>query len=297
MGMDKPNVAENSAGVKKFSDLWRSRQTKGNNVSVIQDFMKRIERAFTQDKVFIGFITAGDPSLEASEEFVLALEKGGADLIELGIPFSDPIAEGPVIQAANVRALSAGVTVEKIFALVERLRLKTEIPLVFLTYFNPVFRYGCDAFFSRCQAAGVDGIIIPDLPFEEQAEVRSVAQTHSIALISLVAPTSEDRIAAIAAQSDGFLYIVSSLGVTGIRSEIKTDLESIITAARKHTKTPCVVGFGINTPEQAAVISRVARGVIVGSAIVNIIAQHGAQSAASLTEYAAKMKAALCSNQ
>ena len=255
--------------------------------------MNRIAGAFAKGKAFIGFITAGDPSIEASEEFVLAMEKAGADIIELGIPFSDPIAEGPVIQEANIRALAAGTSVETIFNLVQRLRIKTQIPLVLLTYFNPVFRYGCDAFFKRCKAAGVDGVIIPDLPFEEHAEAREAARLYDVALISLIAPTSEDRIAAIASQADGFLYIVSSLGVTGVRSEIKTDLESIISAVRKHGSVPCAVGFGINTPEQAAAISRTADGVIVGSAIVKIIAQHGANSSAQLGNYVSEMKAAL----
>ena len=198
-----------------------------------------------------------------------------------------------MIQEANVRALAAGATVEKIFGLAGRIRAKTGVPLVFLSYFNPVFRYGCDAFFARCRETGVDGLIVPDLPFEEQDEARGAAAAHGVALISLVAPTSEDRIAAIAARSTGFLYIVSSMGVTGARSEIKTDLESIIAAARAHTKTPCAVGFGINTPEQAAAIAHTADGVIVGSAIVSIIAEHGAAAAAPLSAYAAAIKAAI----
>lgn len=259
--------------------------------------MKRISGAFSHGKAFIGFITAGDPSLEASEEFALTLESSGADIIELGIPFSDPVAEGTVIQEANIRALAAGASVEKIFNMVERLRTKTEIPLVFLTYFNPVFRYGCEKFFARCREAGVDGVIIPDLPFEEQAEVRPLARKEDVALISLIAPTSEDRIAAISEQADGFLYIVSSLGVTGVRSEIKTDLKSITGTVRKHTKVPCAVGFGINTPEQAASISREADGVIVGSAIVKIIAEHGACSSQALSAYVKKMKQAVITDK
>ncbi|MDR2481498.1 MAG: tryptophan synthase subunit alpha [Spirochaetaceae bacterium] len=255
--------------------------------------MNRIAKAFAHGKAFIGFITAGDPSLDASEAFVLEMAEKGADLIELGIPFSDPIAEGPVIQEANIRALNAGVTLEKVFTLVERLRQKTNIPLAFLSYFNPIFRYGCDAFFKRCSQAGVDGIIIPDLPFEEQGEALAVAREHGVAFISLIAPTSDDRIKAIAGNAESFLYVVSSLGVTGVRREIKTDLRSIIQVVRTHTPLPCAVGFGISTPEQAAAIAEAADGVIVGSAIVKIIAEYGEAAAAPLGEYVQKMKAAI----
>jgi len=255
--------------------------------------MNRIERAFEKEKVFIAFISGGDPSVEDSEKFVLELVKAGAGLIEIGIPFSDPIAEGPVIQEANIRALSNGVNLEALFSLVERLRAKTDAPLVFLGYLNPVFRYGYDKFFERCKKTGVDGIIIPDLPFEEQAEVRGAADKYGVAIISLIAPTSEDRIKKIAENARGFLYIVSSLGVTGVRSEIKTDLESIITTVRKYTKLPCAVGFGINTPEQAAKIAKIADGVIVGSAIVKIIAEHKEDAAKYLAAYVKKMKEAI----
>jgi tryptophan synthase alpha chain len=254
--------------------------------------MSRIACALAGKKAFIGFVTAGDPSLEKTEEFVLEMVRAGADVVELGIPFSDPIAEGPVIQEANLRALRAGATVEKIFALVERLREKTQAPLVFLTYLNPVFRYGYDAFFRRCAEAGVDGVIIPDLPFEEQGEVRRASDAHDIDLISLVAPTSQERIAQIAAAARGFLYIVSSLGVTGARARIETDLASIIEAARPHTRIPLAVGFGINTPAQAAEISRLADGVIVGSAIVKLIAQHGGAAGPEVYRYVREMKAA-----
>ncbi|MCL2284035.1 MAG: tryptophan synthase subunit alpha [Fibromonadales bacterium] len=235
--------------------------------------MSRIQNAFKKGKAFIAFITAGDPNLETTEKLVFEMEKSGADIVELGIPFSDPIAEGVVIQEANVRALASGVTVNKIFDMVKRIRAKSQIPLVFLTYINPVLKFGYDAFFKKCKEAGIDGIIIPDLPFEEHAEIPN---RHGIDLIPLVAPTSEDRIRKIAAAAEGYLYIVSSLGVTGIRSEIKTDLKSIIDIARETAKVPIAVGFGINTPEQAAQISKIADGIIVGSAIVKIIANVGA---------------------
>ena len=255
--------------------------------------MSKIQHAFKKGKAFIAFLTAGDPDLQTTEKLVFEMVKAGADLIELGIPFSDPIAEGPVIQDADLRALASGTTPDKIFAMVGRIREKSQIPLVFLTYMNPVLKYGYDAFFAKCEEVGIDGIIIPDLPYEEREEVHEFSSIHGIDLVPLVAPTSEDRIKKIAASAEGYLYIVSSLGVTGIRSEIKTDLNSIINAAKEAAKVPLAVGFGINTPEQAAEISKLADGIIVGSAIVKIIAQHGKKSAKYVGEYVKKMKAAM----
>ena len=255
--------------------------------------MSRIQNAFKKGKAFIAFLTAGDPDLQTTEELVFEMEKSGADIIELGIPFSDPIAEGPVIQEADLRAIASGTTPDKIFEMIKRIREKSQIPLVFLTYINPVFKYGYDAFFAKCKEVGVDGIIIPDLPYEEKPEVHEFSSKHSIDLVPLVAPTSEDRIKIISASAEGYLYVVSSLGVTGIRSEIKTDLTSIINVAKETAKVPLAVGFGINTPEQAAKISKIADGVIVGSAIVKIIAQHGKNSAKYVGEYVKKMKAAM----
>jgi tryptophan synthase alpha chain len=255
--------------------------------------MGRINSAFKNGKAFIAFLTGGDPSLAMSKELIIAMEKAGADLIEIGIPFSDPIAEGPVISEANIRALQAGATVEKIFALVQDVRRTVSIPLVFLTYLNPVFRYGYDAFFARCGECGIDGIIIPDLPYEESAEVKVHAAKHGVDLISLIAPTSEDRVREIAQNASGFIYLVSSMGVTGIRSEIKTDLSAIAGAVRQVTQTPVAVGFGIHAPEQAREISKIADGVIVGSAIVKIIAQHGKMATKPVAEYVKTMKAAV----
>lgn len=255
--------------------------------------MSNIHAAFQHGKAFIGFVTGGDPSISKTEEFIHTMAEAGTDLIEIGIPFSDPIAEGPVIQEANIRALAVGATVEKLFALVERLRRKIQTPIVFLTYLNPVFHYRYEPFFKRSASAGVDGVIIPDLPFEEQPEVRSIAQPHGIDLISLIAPTSEQRIRDIAGAAQGFLYAVSSMGVTGIRGEIKTDLASILASARQTAKVPIAVGFGINTPKQAADIARIADGVIVGSAIVKIIAEHREEAAPYLAEYVRTMKGAI----
>jgi tryptophan synthase alpha chain len=255
--------------------------------------MSDISAAFRNGKAFIAFVTAGDPSLEATEGFILELVAGGADLIEIGIPFSDPIAEGPVIQAANVRALAAGASVAGVFELARRVHAQTPVPLVFLTYLNPVFHYGYEAFCARCAAVGVSGLIIPDLPFEEQGELKDIAAAHGIDLITLIAPTSAARIQAIASAATGFIYVVSSMGVTGVRSEITTDLETIITEIKKHTKTPVAIGFGIHSPAQAQALSRPADGVIVGSKIVSLIADHGSRSGPILRDYATTMKAAL----
>lgn len=255
--------------------------------------MSKIKKAFENKKAFIAFITAGDPSLEKTEEFVLTAEKAGADLVEIGIPFSDPIADGPVIQEASVRALKNNVTTDDVFELVASIRKKTDIPLVFLTYLNPVFKYGYEKFLARCKELGLDGLIIPDLPFEEKGEIAPLAREYGVDIISLIAPTSEQRIQTIAKDSSGFLYIVASMGVTGMRAEIKTDLPSILKAVKEASDTPTAVGFGIHTPKQAKEISQYADGVIVGSAIVKIIAEHGDNAAPYVYDYIASMKNAM----
>ena len=253
---------------------------------------KTIRDAFANGKAFIPFITAGDPDLESTRSFILAMEKAGADLIEIGIPFSDPIAEGVVIQEADIRALASGTTTDKIFKMVKELREETDMPLVFMGYLNPVFYYGYERFFARCEEVGISGVIIPDLPFEEKDECVDIAAAHGVAVISMIAPTSEDRIMAIAKEARGFLYVVSSMGVTGVRSEIRTDLKSILTAIRAASDIPAGIGFGINTPEQAAQMAQLADGVIVGSAIVRMIAEHGKDSAPFISEYVKQMKEA-----
>ena len=233
--------------------------------------MSKIANAFENGKAFIGFLTAGDPTVEKTVEYILAMEEAGCDLIEIGIPFSDPMAEGVVIQDANVRALKHNTTTDDVFDIVREVRAKTDIPLVFLTYINPVFFYGYERFFKRCSELGVDGIISPDLPYEEKGEIAEIARKNDVDVISLIAPTSKERIQKIAADASGFIYIVSSLGVTGMRSEIKTDLNSIIGDIRDVCDLPLAVGFGINTPEQSRDIAKTAAGVIIGSAIVKII--------------------------
>ncbi len=255
--------------------------------------MSNISKAFKNGKAFIPFLTGGDPTIAKTEEYIYKMVEAGADIIEIGIPFSDPIAEGPVIQEANIRALKNGATPERIFEMVERVRTKTQIPIVFLTYLNPVFNYGYDKFFARCKKAGVDGIIIPDMPFEEKGELAEEAKKNGVDIISLIAPTSADRIQMIAKEAQGYVYVVSSLGVTGMRSEIKTDLKSIIDLVKQATDVPAAVGFGINKPEQAAEISKISDGVIVGSAIVKIIEKYGENAADEVYKYVKEMKDAV----
>ena len=247
--------------------------------------MNRIENAFKNKKAFIGFLTAGDPNFDASYDNIMALVKAGADLIEIGIPFSDPIAEGPVIQEADVRALKAGMTTNKAFEMAQKVRSQTDIPLVFMTYLNPVFKYGYDRFFAKCKEIGVDGLICPDMPYEEKGEADEIAKKYGIAIISMIAPTSEQRIKEIAENAEGFLYIVSSLGVTGVRSEFKTDLASIMETVKKYSKVPAAIGFGISTPEQAKKMSEISDGVIVGSAIVRLVEKYGDKAADEIYSY------------
>ena len=244
-------------------------------------------------KAFIAFLTAGDPNADCTVEYILEMERAGADLIEIGIPFSDPTAEGVVIQDANIRSLKNGMTTDGAFDIVRRIREKSQIPLAFMTYANPVFHYGYERFFDRCKELGVDAIIIPDLPFEEKLEMEEPANARDVALISMIAPTSESRIRQIASEAKGFIYVVSSMGVTGVRSEIKTDLGAIVESIRKVTDVPCAIGFGISTPEQAKAMAAVSDGAIVGSAIVKIIAKYGDQAAPELYKYVKSMKDAV----
>ena len=255
--------------------------------------MSKIRDAFKNGKAFIPFITCGDPDLETTAKIVRAMEQAGADLIELGIPFSDPTAEGPVIQGANIRALAGGVTTDKIFAFVRELRKDVKVPLVFMTYANVVFSYGTERFVKTCAEIGIDGLILPDVPFEEKDDFAPVCKANGIDFISLIAPTSENRIAMIAKEAEGFVYLVSSLGVTGMRSEIRTDLKEITAKIRENTDTPCAIGFGISKPEQAAALADCADGVIVGSAIVKLIAEHGKNAAAPVADFVRAMKAAV----
>lgn len=258
--------------------------------------MSNIAKAFQNGKAFIPFITCGDPDLETTAKAVRAMAQNGADLIELGIPFSDPTAEGPVIQAANIRALNGGVDTEKIFDLVRDLRTDVTVPMVFMTYANVVFSYGTDKFISICREIGIDGLILPDIPFEEKEEFTAICRRYDVDLISLIAPTSENRIGIIAREAEGFIYLVSSLGVTGERNEITTDLGSIVKVIRESTGIPCAIGFGISTPEQANQMAAIADGAIVGSAIVRLLEQYGKDAPTHIGEYVRKMKDAVCAD-
>lgn len=254
-----------------------------NKITIAEAFKK---------KAFIPFITAGDQGIDATEKYIRTMAKAGASLIEIGIPFSDPVAEGPVIQDASERALSTGVTTDDIFDMVKRLRTGTEpltIPLVFMTYLNPIYVYGVESFMTRCEEVGIQGVIVPDCPLEEKQELSHQAKTHGVAVISLIAPTSEQRIEEIASQAEGFVYCVSSLGVTGMRSDIKTDLASIVQQIRQYTDIPVAVGFGISTPDQARAMASLSDGAIVGSAIVKQIGEWGSKGEKELYNYVRSM--------
>lgn len=264
--------------------------------------MNRIEGAFTNKtnqqsdssilykKAFIPFITAGDPSLDITEELVIRMAQAGADIIELGIPFSDPVAEGPVIQDADYRALSGGATTDKIFEMVARVRKVCNVPLVFMTYANPIYTYGTERFMDNCKKVGIDGIIVPDIPFEEKEELKPYCDQYGVTLISMIAPTSKERIHTIAKEAEGFIYCVSSMGVTGVRSEIGSGVETMIRQVKEIKDIPCAIGFGISTPEQAAKMSAISDGVIVGSAIVKIIANYGKDCVPHVIQFVEEIK-------
>jgi tryptophan synthase alpha chain len=256
--------------------------------------MSRTAEAFRHGKALIAFLTAGDPSLEDSVRYVKRLVEGGADLVEIGVPFSDPIADGPVIMDADVRALNNHVHLPQVLEEVIAIRKEgVNVPIVLLTYYNPVFNYGVDAFFASCERIGIDGVIIPDLPFEEQGEVRPAADEHGVDIIQMVAPTSEDRIRRNVKNATGFVYVVSSMGVTGMRSEIETDLDHMMKIIRETTDVPAAIGFGIHTPEQARAMAEKADGVITGSGVVNIIGEHGDKADEALKEYVSSLKEAI----
>ncbi|MDO5550450.1 MAG: tryptophan synthase subunit alpha [Lachnospiraceae bacterium] len=255
--------------------------------------MSKIAEAFQNKKAFIPFITCGDPSLEVTEQLVYAMAEAGADLIELGIPFSDPTAEGPVIEEADLRSLKAGTTTDKIFDMVKRIREKVTLPMVFMTYANVIFSYGSERFLSQAAALGMDGVILPDIPYEEKGEFQEICKKYHLDLISLIAPTSKDRIRRIAKEAEGFVYCVSSLGVTGVRNEITTDIGAMVRLVKEVKDIPCAVGFGISTPEQAAKMASLSDGAIVGSAIVKLCARYGEDCVPYVKEYVKTMKDAV----
>ena len=251
--------------------------------------MNKIEMAFKEKKAFIAFITGGDPDIETTEKLIIAMAQAGVDIIEIGIPFSDPVAEGIVIQEADERALTNGCTVDKLFEMVKRIRDKVETPLLFMSYVNPIFVYGKERFMLNCKSCGIDGVIVPDLPYEEKDELEVECKKYGITQISMIAPTSGERIDTIAKNAEGFIYCVSSLGVTGVRGEINTSIADLIKNIKKISTTPCAVGFGISTPEQAKEMAEISDGVIVGSAIVKLIAEHGRNSIIPVEQYVKSM--------
>ncbi|MCL2773354.1 MAG: tryptophan synthase subunit alpha [Oscillospiraceae bacterium] len=258
--------------------------------------MSKISQVFKNNKAFIAFVTGGDPNIETTEKLIIAMEEAGADIIEIGIPFSDPIAEGIVIQEADERALKSGTTTDKLFDMLNGLKEKVKIPLLFMTYLNPIYTYGKEKFLKNCEECGISGVIVPDMPFEERGELSDLCKNHRIDLISMITPTSnqsDERIKMIAKEADGFLYCVSSLGVTGVRNEIKTDIKNMIEQVKKVSDIPCAVGFGISTPEQAMNMSAVADGIIVGSAIVKIVGEYGGDCIEPVKKYVYEMKKAV----
>ena len=255
--------------------------------------MNSIQQVFADGKAFIPFITAGDPSIGITEALVLQMAEAGADLIELGIPFSDPVAEGPVIQDADGRSLAAGATTDKIFDMVRRVRLSCDIPIAFMTYINPIFTYGTKRFMENCQAVGVNAVIVPDVPYEEKEELQPYCSKYGVTLISMIAPTSNDRIQKIAEEAQGFIYCVSSMGVTGVRQQLGGNVAGMIKLVKEVKNIPCAIGFGISTPEQAAAMARIADGVIVGSAIIKIVEKYGAECVPHVAKYVRAMKQAI----
>ncbi len=258
--------------------------------------MSQIANAFQNNKALISFVTCGDPDLKTTEELIIGMEKAGVDLIELGIPFSDPTAEGPVIQNANMRALAAGITTDRIFDMVQRVRSQVSIPMVFMTYANVVFSYGIEKFMKKSADVGMDGLILPDVPFEEKDEFLEVAKQYGLDFISLITPTSQKRIKTIAKEAEGFVYCVSSLGVTGVRSQITADVDAMVAMVRECTKTPVAIGFGISTAEQAKAMSEKSDGVIIGSAIVKIIGEYGTNCVPYVVEYLEEIRNSLNKN-
>lgn len=261
-----------------------------NRIKQTFDALKRENR-----KALITFITAGDPTIETTKKLVIEMEKRGANIIELGIPYSDPIAEGPVIQAANSRALKNNLRLKDIMAAAAEIRKEVSVPLIYLLYFNSILQYGIEKFLRDCVNSGVDGLIIPDLPYEEKNEIADSASKYNIDIISMVSPTSKDRIEKIAKDAKGFLYCVSSLGVTGVRNNFDTDFAEFFGHIDRYANVPKAVGFGISTGEQIRNLRRFCDGIIIGSAIVKKVEESSCEEDAveKVGEYVQAMRNAL----
>ena len=268
--------------------MWHPSQDIWGLISV-----SRISDAFVNRKVLITFVTGGDPDIETTGRLIVAMEEAGADIIEIGIPFSDPVAEGIVIQQADERALAAGCTLDRLFGMIRSVRKNVRVPLLFMTYINPVFAYGKERFMKRCKECGIDGIIVPDMPFEERDELLSESKMFGIPIISMISPTSGERAEMIVKEAEGFLYCVSSLGVTGTRSTLDKGIGGTIRAVKKVSAIPCAIGFGISDGVQAKEMAKISDGVIVGSAIVKIIAQYGTEAGPHIYSYVKEMKEAI----
>jgi len=250
--------------------------------------MNKLEEVFKNKKAFIPFVVADDPDFDTTVKNVLTLANNGADIIELGIPFSDPVADGPIIQAADLRAFAAGVNTDVVFDIVGKIRESTDIPLIFLTYTNIVYKYGYERFCKRCHDLNISGLVIPDLPLEEQGDLAEYTDQYDISLIQLIAPTSGNRISKIAAQAKGFIYMVSSMGVTGKREDFSNELSSTIEKIKEVTDVPVAIGFGIHSAQQAKDLSEIADGIIIGSAVVEIV-----DKGEDLTEYSREISQAI----
>lgn len=256
--------------------------------------MTNLQEVFNNKKAFIPFVVADDPNFDTTVDSIVTLANNGADIVEIGIPFSDPVADGPVIQDADLRAFDQGVNTNVVFDIVEKARQQTDVPIIFLTYANIPFKFGYEAFCKKCQKLDISGLVIPDLPIEEQAELRTVADQYGVHLIQLVAPTSGDRIEKIAKQASGFIYMVSSLGVTGVRNDFSKQLSDTISRIKQVTDVPVAIGFGIHSPEQAAQLSSISDGIIIGSAVVKLIAENNNGSTQDdLASYARSIKEAI----
>lgn len=255
--------------------------------------MSHIQQAFKKGKALIAFLTAGTPSMEDTVQYVLEMEKAGADIVEIGVPFSDPIADGPVIMEADIQALKNGVHLPQVINIVKKIREYSTIPLIFLTYYNPIFNYGVESFFKKAKEIGLDGVIIPDLPHEEQEEIKPFAEQCGVDIIQMIAPTSEERIRTNVKDATGFVYAVSSMGVTGMRGDIQTNLGDMIRIIKDYTDVPVAIGFGIHTPEQAAKMAALAEGVITGSGVADIINRKGKEATPELRKYISGLKKAI----
>lgn len=254
--------------------------------------MNNIKKAF-ENKALIGFLMAGDPDLNTTKEVIISMAKAGCDMVELGVPFSDPIAESSVVQSANLRALKSETYLKGIFDMIQEVRNTTQISIILHTYINPVFNYGYEEFFMKCSEVNVCGIVVPDLPYEEKSEIKEYADKYGVDIISFVVPENIDRVKMIAKEATGFIYFVPSIGSTSSMEGHFKEITSIIDILKENTNIPIALGFGINTTQQAEFFSEIADGIIVGNAIVKIVEKYGKDSPSQVFDYVKTMKSAM----